>query len=370
MKRGSGLSLNSILFSIFWWFIQMISPKRGEKMLYWGLQSGAFPNKSKEDPILATDVMGFHFNTPVGIGAGFDKQASVIDDLIFMGAGFGEFGPYTLEHEKPVTETFFLRRDKAIVVQSLGYKNVGLTNMLPIFINRRYLPNIVGINIASTAEYEAENVKMGRVMTYMEEFDIMVRKIAPYCDYITVNFSHPETELYRMVSDGSVMVPLLKKIRMAAHEAAPIQKPRILVKIPLALTPMELPLVCQHLMDAGVDGVIVGGPLSLSQIPVKLSQKHYAGMLSGAPVNKTVIEMISKVYQFTKGKLPIIACGGVWTGMDAYKCLTAGASLIQIGTVLRFEGPKAVTKINRDLAVILRYKGLKSVSEAVGLDFC
>lgn len=369
MKKPTRLRLNSLLFSIFWWFIQKVSPKNGEKLLYWGLQSGAFPNRYRENPRLKTEVLGMKLKTPIGIGGGFDKRVGVIDDLIYMGAGFGEFGPYTLETEEPVTETFFLPRDKAIVVQSLGYKNFGLLNMVPAFINRRYLPNIVGINISITAEYEGENVKMGRVMTYAEEFDLMTRKIAPYCDFITVNFSHPETELSRIVSDASVMVPILKGIKRAVHGAAPIQKPKILVKIPLNVTPLELPLVCQNLMTAGVDGVVVGGALSLSQAKVKLSKKLYAGMLSGAPVKSYVLEMISKVHQFTKGNLPIVACGGVWSGQDAFDCLAAGASLIQIGTVLRYEGPKAVTKINQELADILKEKGIKSVSEVVGIDF-
>ena len=369
MKRASGLNLNNILFSFFWWLIQKISPKRGEKLLYWGLQSGAFPNRFKPDPVLATNVMGFHFKTPIGIGAGLDSQGNVIDDLIFMGAGFGEFGPYTLEREKPTTETFFLRKDKAIVVQSLGYKNNGILNTVQMFTNRRYLPNVISINITITAESEGENVKQGRIMSYAEEFDMMVRKIAPYTDMITVNFSHPETELSGLISDKSTMVPLLKGIKQAALEAAPIQRPRILVKIPLNVTPLELPLVCQNLISAGVDGVVVAGPLSLSATRLNLSKQQYAGMLSGMPAHKYVVEMISKVYQFTKGKLPIIACGGVFSGMDAYACIAAGASLVQIGTVLRFEGPKAVTKINRDLSAIIQKKGLKSVNEAVGIDF-
>ena len=370
MKRAERLNLNNILFSLFWWIIQKISPRHGEKLLYWGLQSGAFPNRFKPDPSLAVDVMGFHFKSPVGIGAGFDTQGNVIDDLIFMGAGFGEFGPYTLEREKPTVETFFLRKDKAIITQSLGYRNNGVLNTVPMFTNRRYLPNTISIAITITAEFEEENVKQGRIMSYAEEFDLMVRKIAPYTDMITLDFSHPETELSRLIADSSAVVPLLKGIKLAATQAAPIQRPRILVKIPLNLTSLELPLVCQNLINAGVDGVIVAGPLSLSVTRPNLSkQNFFAGMVTGAPVHKYVVEMVSKVYQFTKGKLPIIACGGVFSGMDAYTCIAAGASLVQIGSVLRFEGPKAVTKINRDLSAIVRKKGLNSVGEAVGIDF-
>lgn len=369
MARASRLNLNNILFSLFWWFIQKISPKHGEKLLFWGLKAGAFPNRSQNDAILETEVCGFHFKTPLGIGPGFDRQGNVVDDLIFMGAGFGEFGPYTLEHENPTTETYFLRKDKAIITQSLGYKNIGISNALPSLINRRYLPNIVSVNLTSTADSEEENVKLGRMMSYAEEFALMVRKVAPYTDIITINLAHPETELSTLLSDAFALVPLLKGIKKAAYEAAPIQRPRIWVKIPLTITPLEVPMVCQNLMDAGVDAIVVGGALSLSQAKVPLSSQHSAGMLSGAPTKKYTLEMISKVHQFTKGQIPIVACGGIFSGFDAYACLAAGASLLQIGTVLRFDGPKAVTKINRELATILRQKGLSSVSEAVGVDF-
>ena len=369
MKKPTRIWVNNFLFSIFWWVIQLVSPEKGERLLYWGLQSGAFPNRSREDPRLAVNVLGFKLKTPIGVGPGFDKSEGVVDDLISMGAGFGELGPYTLDAEDPVTATFYLRREKAILVQSLGYQNIGISGMLPSLIKRRYLPNIVGVNIALVSEVEAENVKQNHVMKYPEEFDLMTRKIAPYCDFITVNFSHPETELYRLVSDASTMIPLIKTIKRAAYEAASVRTPKILVKIPLNMTPLELPLVCQHLMAADVDGIVVGGPLSLSQTKLKITQQHYAGMLSGAPLKSYVVELIGQVYRLTDGKIPIIACGGVWTGQDAYDCLAAGASLIQIGTVIRFEGPSAVTRINKELLAILKEKKLHFVSEAVGADF-
>ena len=139
MKKQTQSWLNRKLFSIYWWFIQWVSPEKGEKLLYWGLHSGAFPNHAQEDPRLAVNAFGFKFKTPIGIGAGFDKQEGVVDDMISMGAGFGEFGPYTLDPDDSVTETFYLRRDRAIVVQSLGYKNVGLQEALPPLVKRRYL---------------------------------------------------------------------------------------------------------------------------------------------------------------------------------------------------------------------------------------
>ncbi len=369
MGKASRLNINNLLFSIFWWVIQKVSPKQGEQMLYWGLKSGAFPNRSVTDPVLQTTVMGMQFKTPIGIGSGFDIRANVIDDLIFMGAGFGEFGPYTLERETPTTEVYYLRKDRAIITQSLGCTNAGVLNILPRLINRRYLPNIIGVNLTSTAEFEGENVKLGRLMTYAEEFDMMTRKVAPYCDSITLDFSFPEVELAHKITDASFFVPLVKGVRLAAQEAAPIHPPKIMVKLPLGLTALELPLVCQNLVSAAVDAVIVAGPVYLSQAGLKLSSNHRIGMLAGAPAKRYVSEMVSKVYQFTNHSIPIIACGGVFSGQDAYEHIAAGASLVQVGTVLRFEGPNAITKINKELSYILQRKGLKSVSEAVGIDF-
>ena len=368
-QRANRRNLNTFLFSLFWWMIQKISPKQGDTLLYWGLRSGAFPSTARFDPELGLDILGHHFNTPIGIGAGFDRKANVIDDLIFMGAGFGEFGPYTLDYENPTTETFFLKKDNAIVIESLGWKNPGILKMIPIFINRRYLPNFIGINLTITAAAEGENIKLGHHMMYDDEFDLMARKVAPYCDYITLDFSHPEVELSSRVSDASTMVPLIKRVKKALTEAAPIQTPKLVVKLPLDMTPLELPLVCQNMLNAAVDAVIVGGPLSLFRTSVHLSKPIKIGMLSGKPIQKYVTETVAKVRQFTKGQIPIIACGGVFSGQDAYNHIAAGASLIQLGTAIRFEGPGVITRVNRELTAILRAKGFKSVQEAIGADF-
>lgn len=368
-KRAHRRNLNNLLFSLFWWMLQKISPKQGRTLLYWGLQSGAFPNISVFDPVLMSDFFGHTLHTPVGIASGFDNKANVMDDLIFMGAGFGELGPYTLDFENPIVEEFYLKKDKAIVVQSLGVRNPGILQMIPKLTNRRYLPNIIGVNVTSTSLSEEENVKMGRHMPFEEEFDIMTRKVAPFCDYITIDFSGTGTVLSTFPADASTFIPMIKQVKKAAFEAAPIQTPRIFVKLPLSMTPLELPMVCQNVLEAGVDAVIIGSPISLFQASVHLTKPFHAGMLSGMPVKMHTIEMISRVRQFTQAKVPIIACDGIFSGRDAYDMIAAGASWLQINSVLRYDGPSAITKINRELARILKEKGFSSVKEAVGADY-
>ena len=368
-KRAHRLGLNNLLFSVFWWMLQKISPKQGKTLLYWGLQSGAFPNRAVFDPVLMSSFFQHTLHTPIGIGAGFDNKANVIDDLIFMGAGFGELGPYTLEPENPTVEEFYLKKDKAVVTQSLGVQNPGVSRMIPILTNRRYLPNIIGVNITSTSYSEEENIKMGRHMTYEEEFDMMARKVAPFCDYITLDFSTAGMALSAIPTDASAFVPMIKGIKKAVSEAAPIQTPLIFVKLPLSMTPLEMSLVCQNVVAAEVDAVIVGAPASLYHMPIRLSKPMTAGMLSGRPLKTYMIEMISRVRQFTQAQVPIMACDGVFTGRDAYEMIAAGASWVQVGTVLQYEGPAAITKINRELAQILKEKGFSSVKDAVGADY-
>ncbi len=369
MARAHRRNLNNLLFSLFWWMLHKVSPSQGGNLLYWGLQSGAFPNTSVLDKSLTTDFFGHTLHTPVGIGSGFDVKANVIDDLIFMGAGFGEFGPYTLEYENPTMETRYLKKDKSIVVESLGYKNPGLVNMVSTFTNRRYLPNVVGIAITSTAYSEGENIKMGRHMTYEEELSLMARKIAPFCDYITLDFSHPETGLSSLVSDESGFVAVVRAVRKAIGEAAPVQTPHLFVKLPIDLTSLELPIVTKNLIRAQVDAVIVGEPLSLFHTPVKLSKNIRAGMLSGKAIKPFVIDKVSKIRQFTNAQVPIIAHGGIFSGQDAYDMIAAGASYVEIGTVLKYDGPSAITKINKELAAILKAKGFTSVQQAIGADY-
>ncbi len=371
-KRIRRSLLKSFLYSVLWFFGHNISPRFSHTLAYWGLRDGAFPPVRQQPPELNIDVFGQHFSTPIGIGAGVDKRGNIIDSLIYMGFGFGEFGPYTLEREMPIKETYYLTKERAVLVQCLGYRNPGLQAMLPIFINRRYLPNVIGINLTITTHNEGENIKMGRLMSYMEEFPMMVQKVAPYCDYITVDFGHPESELSALVSDASTMLPLLKAIKEAAQKAAPIQTPSILVKLPLDLTPLEIPLVCQILSEAEIAGIIVAGPTSLFKntgISIQDKKVPHVGMLSGAPTQKYLVELIGKVYQFTRGKIPIIGCDGVFSGQDAFDQIKAGASLVQVNTALTYEGPQIITKINRELVDLLRQNGYASVKEAIGADF-
>lgn len=367
--KKESTNISSLLFSFFWWISHKISPRFSKRLIVMGIRDGAFSAKHFFHKTLGQNLFGFYFKNPIGVAAGLDKRGNVIDGLIHMGYSFGEFGSYTLEKELPLKEVHYLRNDKAILVQTLGFRNPGLNAIVPTLISRRHLPHFAGISIVSSAPTEDENIKFGQHMTYEHEFGLMAAKIAPYCDYIALNFSHTDTELSRMISDKSTLIPIIKSVQNAIEQSAPLTRPKIFVKLPLDLTKMETALVCDHLMSVHIDGVIVGGMQSLSKTTTTgLSDTKITkiGLLAGEPIKEINTELISNIYKHTKGKLPIIACGGVFTGQDAFEKISAGASLIQLYSAIIYQGPNVVNKINKELLSILQEKGFSSVTQAIG----
>ena len=370
MAEESKSVSGNILFKLFWWIALHLNPQWANRLMYFGLRDGSFGKSTMRDPALTVKVWGHTFNTPIGIAGGVDKRGNIIDRLMQIGYGFGTFGPYTLEKELPVKQTYYFKKEKSILVQSLGYRNPGLLKMLPWFVKRRYLPHFVGVDLVIPAESEEQNIKQGRHFTYQEEFVLMSQKVAPYCDFITLDLSHPNSELSMLVVDGSTMVPMIKAVKEAVRVAAPIQTPPILVKIPLDLNAKEIPLVARHLMDSGVDGVIIAGPLSMSKntlLQLPGMKDEHVGMLTGALVKEQTVNLIRQIYEATKGQVTIIGCGGVFTAEDALEQICAGASLIQLDTAtLTFAGPNCVSEIHKNLLRLLAEKHFSNIAQAIG----
>lgn len=360
----------NILFKLFLWVALHLNPQWAHKLMYFGLRDGSFGKTIMKDPALSVNVWGHTFNTPVGIADGVDKKGNVIDRLIQIGYGFGTFGPYTLEKELPQKQTYYFKKERSILVQCLGFRNPGLLKILPWFVKRRYLPHFVGVDLAIPAESEDQNIKQGRHFTYQEEFVLMSQKVAPYCDFITLDLSHPNSELSMLVVDPSTITPMVKAVKEAVRVAAPIQTPPILVKIPLDLNAKEIPLVARNLVDSGVDGVVIAGPLSLSknsllQLP-KMKEEH-AGMLYGAMIKEQTISLIQQIYEQTKGQVVIIACGGAFSATDVLDQIYAGATLVQLDdATLTFAGPDCIKEIHTDLLRILKEKNFENITHAIG----
>ncbi len=368
-RREKRRTLSYVIFRVFLWIVTKINPDLSHRLMVWGLRDGSFPTKTHFDPVLAVSLWGKQFKNPVGIAAGVDKRGNVIDKLIDIGWGFGEFGSYTLEAEYPAKTTYYLKKDKAILMQSTGYRNPGVSAIVPVLAARRHLPAIVGVNVATTAQNEKANIKQGALMSYEDEFAIMAAKVAPYCDYVVLNLTHPECELYGLFSEKSIMLPLIRTVREAIQKAAPLSTPKLLLKVPLNLSELEIPLAIQMMEEAGIDGVIVGGVMNLAKQSKDVLQEKkgfHIGMLAGQPLYKYTRHLVEQVYLRTNGRIPIIAAGGISTGLEAFEMIKAGASLVQVNTALIFKGPEVVNEMNAELARLLKKNGFKSVQEAVG----
>ncbi len=373
---SSQSSMGNILFRIFWWLMQRINLNWAHRLMYWGLRDGAFPRQTVHEQQLASTLWGHAFPTPFGVGEGIDKKGNVLDNLIYTGFSYGEFGPYTLEKEMPEIKRFFLKSKKAILVQCYGYRNPGINKILSGLVKRRYLPHYVGINLAIPAESEAQNIKQGRHFTYEEEFVYMAQKVAPYCDYIVLNMSHPNSELASLVIDGAIftLIPIIKSVKEAVHLAAPIQTPPVLLKLPADIPVNEMPAIVQSLMDAECDGVIVSGPLSAARNSMvdSMDSKLNARitMVYGEPGKDKVLDTIRHIYQLSRGKLPIVSCGGVFSAQDAFNNLSAGASLIQMDeSALIYYSPSLVFSLQKGLLKLMTEKGYPSLDKLIGADF-
>jgi len=366
-------NFGNFLFVVFWWIVQRIHVQWARVLMYWGLRDGIFPVSDTPDPILGLDMWGRHFDLPIGISDGIDKKGNVLDSLLQMGYSFGSFGPYTLEKEIPPQDKYFFRADKAIITQCAGYRNPGLLKILPWLVKRRYLPHFVGVDLAIPAESEESNIKQERHFTYVEEFVLMTQRVAPYCDFITLDFSHPSSELCVLAVNSATILPILTAVKKAAAQAAPIRPPKIFVKIPLDLTNKEVPLIARTLLDGAVDGLVIAGPMSLmknTHVKIKgIKDQQMAGMLIGQPTCEYTYELIRRFYTILKDNIPIIASGTINDAEAAFTYIAAGAHFIALDeSCLLYEGPNILQNTSKELANLLKQRGFKSLADAIGSD--
>ncbi|MFY9287728.1 MAG: quinone-dependent dihydroorotate dehydrogenase [Alphaproteobacteria bacterium] len=323
------------------------------------LKKGFGPTiKSDYDRSLHTQICGLHFTNPVGLAAGFDKNGEVIDQVLKLGFGFTELGSIT-----PLPQTgnprprMFRVTEARAVINRLGFNSQGMDVCLPRIISYQFGKTghgIVGINIGKNKE------STDAAADYVRG----IKLFAPYADYITVNISSPNTPGLRDLQGREQLSHLLREVMTAQSSSQ--KQPPIFVKIAPDQTEQQQDDIAEVVLASGVHGMIIGNT-TISR-PSSLSERwiNEVGGLSGRPLFDLSTQMLSTMYKKTGGKIPLIGCGGISSGEDAYAKIRAGASLIQLYTALVYEGPELVQRINHELSQLLRRDGFKSVSEAVG----
>ncbi len=317
----------------------------------------------KDDPVLATTAFGLRFANPLGLAAGFDKNAVAIRPLMRLGFGFVEAGTVTPRPQagNPRPRIFRLTEDRA-VINRLGFNNAGLAAyQARLAALARPLPAPVGANIGVNKE-GAEPER---------DYPMLYNALAPLVDYVVVNVSSPNTPGLRDLQAEGRLASILLAMQpdRAALLAAPgARAPQILVKIAPDLADAALPAVVEACVAHGVAGLIVSNTTIARPRTLRSAQRGEAGGLSGAPLFERSTEMLRRVYRLADGRLTLIGVGGISSGAEALTKIKAGASLVQLYSAFAYAGPALIPRIKRDLAALLKRGGYKSVADAVGVD--
>jgi len=303
---------------------------------------------------------GLPFKNPLGIAAGFDKNGVVVNQLAALGFGFVEVGTVTFEPQKgnPKPRLFRLQEDKALI-NRLGFNNEGTPKVVERL--KKIKPNcILGVNIGKNKDVPNEEA----IENYLKSFDL-AREVA---DYITVNVSSPNTPNLRELQRADSLEDLLSALQKRNFELS--AKP-LLVKIAPDLSESEIEAITDICLRKKLSGIIATNTTinreNLKTNSIKIA-KIGAGGLSGKPLQKRSNEVISKIYNFSNGKLPIIGVGGIFTAEDAFEKIAAGACLLQAYTGFIYQGFTFARDVNSGLAKMLKEKGFNNLDEAIGTD--
>jgi dihydroorotate dehydrogenase len=314
-----------------------------------------------DDAKLAVRAFGLNFPNPVGMAAGFDKNAEVPDALLRLGFGFVEIGTVTPRPQRgnPRPRLFRLERDEA-VVNRMGFNNDGAEAVLRRLASRAQLPGIVGVNVGANKDSPD---RVGDYVTLIETF-------APVASYFTVNVSSPNTPGLRNLQQGHILDDLLSKVldaRDRARENA--GDTPVLLKIAPDLSLAELDEVVHVARSRKVDGMIVANTTVARPSTLReTSRAKEQGGLSGRPLLRLSTRMVAETYVRVEGAFPLIGVGGIDSGGAALARIRAGASLVQLYSPLVYKGLGLVEDIKNDLAATLLRTDHESLSEIVGAD--
>lgn len=315
------------------------------------------PNLHYHPKTLHTNVFGIDFPNPIGLAAGFDKNAEVIPGLAAQGFGFVEVGTVTPKPQfgNPKPRLFRLAEDQAII-NRMGFNNDGL-DVYTKNLKANKSKVIVGGNIGKNKDSE------DAVQDYLTCMD----KVYPHCDYLTINISSPNTPGLRDLQQREPLTALLSAVMKKRQEMSQVTGTEIpvLVKIAPDLEEAQWHELVDVAMEQNISGMIVSNT-TIARPPLRNAHKKEAGGLSGKPLFQPSTELLGKIYQYSEGKLPLIGVGGIASAEDAYQKIQAGASLVQLYSGLVYEGFGLVHRIKEGLVTLLEKDGVKHISEAVG----
>jgi dihydroorotate dehydrogenase len=320
-----------------------LAPERAHELTLKTLEAGLFPHlKWPDPPSIGVDLWGLRFPNPVGIAAGFDKDARVPDAVLDLGCGFAEIGTVTPRSQSgnPQPRVFRLI-DARAVINRLGFNNGGHEAALAR-LKRRPARGIVGVNIGANKD------SADRTADYVAGFETF----APLASYLTVNISSPNTPGLRDLQAPAALDELLGRVleARARFEAAGGRRVPLVVKLAPDIAEADLPAVVARLVAHAVDGIAISNTTLTRPAVSHLAMAKEAGGLSGRPLFHRSTVLLARVHVLTGGRVPLIGLGGIDSETAAQAKIEAGATLLQIYTGLIYEGVGLIGRIKRHLA--------------------
>lgn len=347
------------------------------------LHAGIGPREARPDPAqLTVERWGLRFPNPIGLAAGFDKDAKAFPALIAMGFGFVEIGSVTPlpQPGNPKPRVFRLKEHGA-VINRYGFNSEGHDSAKVRLEGYRKTGTPLQADVRVAPDHEAAatimaplGVNLGKNKITPEDkaaddYVAGVANLGHTADYIVVNVSSPNTPGLRNLQSKQHLKGLMSRVVKARDAIEGGHRPPVLLKIAPDLTKTDLSNIAAAASAAKVDGIIVSNT-TIARPEAIAGHAHggEAGGLSGAPLMDASTNVLAEMYKLTNGRIPLIGCGGVSDGRDAYRKIRAGASLVQMYTAFAYQGPAMLPRMKAEMLQCLAEDGFESIEAAVGAD--
>jgi dihydroorotate dehydrogenase len=341
--------------SAFMPLMRFVDPERAHGLALSALRLG-LAGRARDRNVAALEVhtLGRRFANPIGLAAGFDKDASAMHALTRLGFGFVETGTVTPHPQagNPRPRLFRLGPDRA-VINRMGFNNAGIEAYLARLIRRPRGPVVLGANVGINKDGADPE----------RDYPALIAAVAPHTDYAVINISSPNTPGLRELQDQTQ----LRRILRAVDDHVP-SRPPMLVKIAPDIGDEALAAVVEACVTGGVQGLIVSNTTISRPAGLRSPLAHEAGGLSGAPLFRLSTTVLARAFLLARGRLVLVGAGGVSTGEQAMTKICAGATLVQVYTAFAYAGPALIPRLKRELAAAVRAAGFENVQDAVGKD--
>lgn len=336
-----------------------LDPEQAHELTLRSLEAGVYPRQAADDDTrLSVEAFGLRFPNPLGIAAGFDKDARVPAAVLGMGCGHAEIGTVTPRPQdgNPRPRVFRLIRDRALI-NRLGFNNGGHAAAHARLTSKR-AAGVIGVNVGANKD------AADRAADYVAG----VRAFYDVASYFTINVSSPNTPGLRDLQAPAALDDLVSRVLAARQELVSAGAPKrpVVVKLAPDIAEADVEPIVKVLVDRGVDGIAVSNStLARDGLTETVLAKEQGG-ISGRPLFRRSTVMLARVYQASRGQIPLIGIGGIDSGATAIAKLEAGATLLQLYSGLVYEGPALLARIKAEMVARLESEGLSRIGDITG----